>query len=299
MAKKKAKAASKKAPAKKKALKPQNPDNPARLITPPFRVAFPHVFVPNPRNTDKEQFDVAMLFPKDTNMDHVQAAIDHIVKEDWKGKTRGLKMPIRDGDKDPAFDEYQDSHADMLVMSARTTFKPGVVDKNLEDIIDPGDFYSGCWARASITCFAYDTAGNKGVSFSLNNVQKVKDDEPFTAAGMKAAAEFGDQDIPEDMEEEEGEESEEEEQYDVDEDGFAIDEDGEWVVDEDDNYLNADGEPVDEDCVPLEDEDEDEEEEEDEEEGDEEEDEEEEEEDEEEEDEEEEEESEEEEEEDW
>ena len=278
-----AKKGKKAAPKKQKALKVQNPDNPTRLITPPFRVAFPHVFVPNPRQTEKEQFDIAMLFPKSTNMDHINAAIDHVVKEECKGSKKGLKMPIRDGDKDPAFEEYQESHADMHVMSARTTFKPGVVDKSLEDIIDPGDFYSGCWARASITCFHYDTAGNKGISFSLNNIQKLKDDEPFTAAGMKAQQEFSDEGIPDDMEDEDfdeesdddseeyeeeesddsdddnSEEYEEEEsdddspEYDVDDDGFAIDEDGEFLLDDNDDYMNADGEAVDgETCEPLE-----------------------------------------------
>ncbi len=259
MARKKAKAK-----AKPKKLKPQNPDNPARLITPPFRVSFPHVFQPNPRQTDKEQYDICMLFPKDTNLDHINAAINAVVDEKCKGKAKGLHMPIRDGDTDPAFEDYQESHEGMHVLSARTTFKPGLVDKNLEDIIDPGDFYSGCWARASITAFHYDTAGNKGISFSLNNLQKLKDDDPFTAAGMKAAGEFGDADDPEDWDDEEDEEDTEEEsesdEYEVDDDGFAIDEDGEWIVDEDDNYLNADGVAVDEDCEPLEDEEEDEEE---------------------------------------
>jgi len=247
MAKKKTKAKTK-SKAKAKVLKPQNPDNPARLITPPFRVAFPHVFQPNPRQTDKEQYDVAMLFPKeDTNMDHIQASIDYIVKEDWKGKIKGLKLPIRDGDEDPAFEDYQESHEGMLVMSARTVFKPGVVDKNLEDIIDPGDFYSGCWARASITAFSYDTAGNKGVSFSLNNLQKLKEDEPFASAGMRASDEFEDEEIPDNMEEQEEdpEEEEEEDLYDVDDDGFAVDEDGEWILNDDENFMNADGDAVD------------------------------------------------------
>ena len=88
MARKKSKSKAKaKAPKK---LKPQNPDNPARLITPPFRVSFPHVFQPNPRQTDKEQFDICMLFPKeDTNLDHINASIQFIVADQCKGKSKG------------------------------------------------------------------------------------------------------------------------------------------------------------------------------------------------------------------
>ena len=114
MARKKASKKPAKKAAKAKKLKPQNPDNPARLITPPFRVSFPHIFVPNPRQTDKEQYDVCMLFPKkDTNLDSINASIAHIVEEDCKGKTKGIKMPIRDGDNVTAFEDYQESHEGM------------------------------------------------------------------------------------------------------------------------------------------------------------------------------------------
>lgn len=37
------------------------------------------------------------------------------------------------------------------------------------------DLYPGAIVRASVTAFAYDKKGNKGVSFALNNVQKLRD----------------------------------------------------------------------------------------------------------------------------
>ena len=56
----------------------------------------------------------------------------------------------------------------------------------MQDIISdergaPEGFYAGCYARAAITAFGYDRKGNKGVSFSLMHIQKVKDGEPFGA----------------------------------------------------------------------------------------------------------------------
>jgi hypothetical protein len=48
------------------------------------------------------------------------------------------------------------------------------------------EFYAGCFARATIRAFAYDKNGNKGVSFALQNVQKLKNGEPF---GSKRKAE--------------------------------------------------------------------------------------------------------------
>jgi hypothetical protein len=55
--------------------------------------------------------------------------------------------------------------------------RPGIVDANLQEIISEDDFYSGCYARATLTAFAYDKLGNKGVAFGLQNIQKLKDGE--------------------------------------------------------------------------------------------------------------------------
>ena len=43
----------------------------------------------------------------------------------------------------------------------------------------PNEFYSGCWAIASVNAYAYDNAGNRGAAFGLLNLQKIKDDKPF------------------------------------------------------------------------------------------------------------------------
>ena len=44
-------------------------------------------------------------------------------------------------------------------------------------ITDPDEVYAGAIVRASVTSFSYDVSGNKGVSFALNNVQKIRDGE--------------------------------------------------------------------------------------------------------------------------
>ena len=62
-----------------------------------------------------------------------------------------------------------------ITCNARNKNKPGIVGPNAKPLFDQDDFYSGCIARASLGCFAYDNSGNKGVSFSLNNLMKVKD----------------------------------------------------------------------------------------------------------------------------
>lgn len=76
--------------------------------------------------------------------------------------------------------------------SWNSTQKPGIVDKDLNEILDPDEVYSGCWGRASINFFPFNTSGNKGIGVGLNNIQKLKDDERLGAARASAESDFGD-----------------------------------------------------------------------------------------------------------
>ena len=80
----------------------------------------------------------------------------------------------------------------MLFLNANSNTKPGIVDKDLNEILDPEEVYSGCWGRASINFFAYDSNGNRGVGVGLNNIQKLRDGERLGAARASAESDFGD-----------------------------------------------------------------------------------------------------------
>jgi hypothetical protein len=66
-----------------------------------------------------------------------------------------------------------------------------VVDASLNPIITADEFYSGCYGRASISFYAYNTSGNKGIAAGLNNIQKLEDGERL-AGGSSAEEDFGD-----------------------------------------------------------------------------------------------------------
>lgn len=103
-----------------------------------------------------------------------------------------LKSPIHDGDGEmPNGGEYGPECKGCLVVNASSKQKPGVVDRNRDEILDQTEFYSGCYGRASLNFYAYNTNGNKGVACGLNNVQKLADGE---ALGGRARAQddFGD-----------------------------------------------------------------------------------------------------------
>lgn len=95
-------------------------------------------------------------------------------------------MPLRDGDiekpDDPA---YKDSY----FLNVKSKTKPGLVDKDLNEIIDPSEFYSGCFCRMSIVAFPYSVNGSTGISFALQNVQKLADG-PSLGGKANAADDF-------------------------------------------------------------------------------------------------------------
>lgn len=156
-----------------------------KVTTPKFRVSFPQVFKAKGFDGGEEKFSVTMLFPKTTDLTPLKKAIQAVLvdklgpdKTKWP---KNLKNPIRDGAEKPDLEGYEDCH----FVAARSKDRPGLVDQQLQPILAEGEFYAGCYARATINAFYFDRAGNRGVAFGLNNLQKLGDGESFN--GRKRA----------------------------------------------------------------------------------------------------------------
>jgi hypothetical protein len=94
-----------------------------------------------------------------------------------------LKTPLRDGDLEkPGEPAYENCY----FLNANSSSKPGIVDANRQEIIDINEIYSGIYGRASITFYAYNASGNRGIACGLNHLQKLSDGEPL---GGKSSAE--------------------------------------------------------------------------------------------------------------
>ena len=99
-------------------------------------------------------------------------------------------MPLRDGDEDR---EDKPEYEGMLFVNCTSLSKPSVFDENLERIIDPEEFYSGCYGSASVSFYAYDVSGSKGIACGLNGVQKTKEGERLSG-GAATEDDFRDDD---------------------------------------------------------------------------------------------------------
>jgi hypothetical protein len=170
-------------------------NNPMKVITgPDTRWSYANVWEPKSINGGTPKYSVSLIIPKsDTKtVAKLKAAIEAAYHEGesklkGNGKTvpplAALKTPLRDGDTERPDD---DAYANAYFINANATTAPGIVDVDRNPILTRSEVYSGVYGRASISFYAFNSNGNKGIACGLNNLQKVRDGEPL---GGKASAE--------------------------------------------------------------------------------------------------------------
>lgn len=182
--------------------------NPMKVITGPrTRWSYVHVWTPSTSNGQNPKYSVSLLIPKDdkVTVEKINKAIEAAYKE-GAGKLKGngrsvpplaaIKTPLRDGDVEHP---DEDAYVGHYFVNANNKTAPGIVDADRNEIIDQGEVYSGCYGRASITFYAYNSNGNKGIACGLNNLQKIADGEPLGGNKSKAYDDFAEDDDDEDF----------------------------------------------------------------------------------------------------
>lgn len=151
-----------------------------KVVTPTFRASFVHVFEPREnQQSGKLEYSVKMIFDKDADLTELKEIIKEAIRNKWgTNPPKNLKLPLRNGN-DSDLDKYPEDENKIIANAKSVMYPPGLIDaKTKQEIIDPKEFYSGCYARASIVAYAYDNV-SKGVSFGLQNLLKIKDGEPL------------------------------------------------------------------------------------------------------------------------
>lgn len=174
-----------------------------KVITGKVRFSYAHVFEPSAINDGQDKkYSVSILIPKKDKktLAKIEAAVEAAMEDGktkkWGGKIPpNLKLPLRDGDEDRPDDEHYAGH---MFVNANSARKPGLVDAELDPIMDREEFYSGCYGRASVNFYAFDSNGSKGVACGLNNLQKLEDGERL-AGGVSAEVDFGDEEEEDDL----------------------------------------------------------------------------------------------------
>lgn len=160
-----------------------------KLVTPVFRASFPNLFVPKAMQEGQTpKYSVSAVFEPDTmneadkkRWQAILDLIDETTMEKFKKKASQLpgnyKQAIRDGSEKAELEGYGDGKK---FANLTSKMKPGVVDANGVDM-SPDDIYPGCYLRATVSAYAYDMNGGKGVALGLQNIRFVRDGERLDA----------------------------------------------------------------------------------------------------------------------
>lgn len=172
-----------------------------QVLTPEFRVSYPKVFKAERNDLNgKDEFGLVALFKKGEDLANLKAAAKAACEKKWGADPKKWPKTLRDPfrKQDDREKEDDDGNAFMpdgyekgaFYINAKSQKRPGLVDAKLQDIIDENDFYGGCYARAQVNAYAYETKGNAGVAFGLNHIQKLREGEPFGSAPRNASDVF-------------------------------------------------------------------------------------------------------------
>ena len=177
--------------------------NPCKVITGKNTV-FSYLTVNEPKTPlggGVPKYSVSLIIPKSdvATVEKIRAAIKAAYDEGQnklKGNSKAvpaledLRTPLRDGDKDRKDDE---AYKDSWFINANSNTKPGIVDADCNPILETSELYSGIVGRASVTFYAYNSNGNKGIACGLNNLQKLADGTPL-GGRSRAEDDFAEED---------------------------------------------------------------------------------------------------------
>jgi hypothetical protein len=165
------------------------------LMTPEAILAFHDLFTAKAIEEGKDPtFNATLLFSPETQAGEefqaMRAEASRVAQARFASEmkadpefVKSLRTPFRRCEEKPKY--YADLGPGWLFVNISTRERPGVVKpqgNGVVPVLDEQEVYPGCIVRATVSCYAYPKLGttgpraaNKGVSFGLNNVLKVKD----------------------------------------------------------------------------------------------------------------------------
>lgn len=163
-----------------------------KVVTGEVRFSYAYLFEPQaPLGGGDPKYSLTLLIPKSdaTTVGLIKGAIaearDAFCAKNGASALPAMpKHPLKDGDGlSDSGEPFGPECKGHWVLKARSKTKPTIVDRARAPITNSAEVYGGCYGRASITFFGYNTAGSKGVGAALLAVQKLKDGPAFGTVG--------------------------------------------------------------------------------------------------------------------
>lgn len=174
-----------------------------KVITGEVRLSYARLITPKPNDKGTDVWSVLLLIPKKDKATFAklkaaaEKALENGISNGKLKKGTSLKnawTTLKDGDERDDLDEAPE-YAGNWYMNVNAYRRPGVVDRHKDPITDERDIYSGCYARVSISAYPFNYENTKrGITFGLENVQKLREGEPLGGAAAAPEDDFDDLD---------------------------------------------------------------------------------------------------------
>ena len=158
-----------------------------QITTGKVRFSYCNLFTPRAIQDSAPKYSVTLLIPKSdkATLEKIKSAIE-AAKAVYMQRNAGKKLPtalkhtLHDGDGErPNGGDFGEECKGHYVITVSSKNPPVLVYSDKTPLTDPQELYSGCYGRAIINFYVYDTQGNKGISAGLNGVMKLYDGEPL------------------------------------------------------------------------------------------------------------------------
>ena len=148
----------------------------SKVVTGKVGLSYANVWEPKSINGSVEKYSCSCIIAKDDTktVEAIKAAMEE-AKQEGKAKFGGripasIKLPLRDGDVERPDDP---AYKNAYFINANSKDKPQIVERNVRPILDTSEVYSGCYGRVSLSFYAFNTNGNKGIACGLGNIHKL------------------------------------------------------------------------------------------------------------------------------
>lgn len=166
------------------------------LRTCPVRLSYPNLFKPGKvlEAGQEPKYSAALLFPLGADVKLLREAAQHVAVEAFGSKASAMRlhMPFRDqAEKAGGDDDGKSGYVPGAVFfNCSSKQRPGIIGPDGAPISDESRVYPGVWALVTVRPFAFNHGVKKGVSFGLQNVQIIADDDRIGGGRPRAEAEF-------------------------------------------------------------------------------------------------------------
>jgi ssDNA-binding protein len=165
--------------------------------TPLARLSFTSdLFEARAKKSGGKQYGCTLLFPKSADLTALHDIVLEAATAEWGDKAKQfakdglIKTPFLDGDGKQALNkktgERHEGYAGhwFIRCTSGEKYKPKVVDKNRNLIVDAADCPSGFYGYAVVNAYTWENDENgKGITFGLSMLQVAKEGERLAGNG--------------------------------------------------------------------------------------------------------------------